>query len=317
MNESYLVCHRLVKFLSVALPNHPEYFSSDPELVQLRSDSQAQLVDLLQYQEELSLLIDEMQYNIFVLQDKYILQDLEAEEKTQTPERPSGPSNNATSPNEKNKERQRQNPQGQNDQFEKTVAAVIARQEESEKIVQPSHDPSRRPKGGAATLSSSQTNPTSDDESWNVSPGGLDHFELLAEPPSPKAHAKAFVGRSEPKTKSRIPKLKQPPATLSRSARAKASAIYSPPRSTLPFSTNDPWPDEVATDPWNKEKRKSEEAHNDGKTLIERRLLEAQEQMRSEQFNRDFGEGHLVNVDASSNKRLLRHFKGCVRFFFD
>jgi hypothetical protein len=76
LTESYLVGSRLVKFLSVVLPTHPEYFSVDARLAALRHRSQEQLIELLQYMEELSLLIDEMQYN------KYILQDLTPEQKT-------------------------------------------------------------------------------------------------------------------------------------------------------------------------------------------------------------------------------------------
>jgi hypothetical protein len=76
LTESYLVGNRLVKFLPVVLPTHPGYFSPDIRLAALRNRSQGQLIELLQYMEELALLMDEMQYN------KYILQDLTPEEKT-------------------------------------------------------------------------------------------------------------------------------------------------------------------------------------------------------------------------------------------
>jgi hypothetical protein len=75
LTESYLVGNRLVKFLSVVLPTHIDYFTEEPRLVEFRNRSQAQLVELLQYMEELAMLIDEIEYN------KYILKDLTPEEK--------------------------------------------------------------------------------------------------------------------------------------------------------------------------------------------------------------------------------------------
>jgi hypothetical protein len=67
--ESYLVGNRLVTFLSVVLPTHPEYFAQDEQLTALRHHSESQLEELLQYMEELGLLIDELQYNRYILQD--------------------------------------------------------------------------------------------------------------------------------------------------------------------------------------------------------------------------------------------------------
>ena len=55
--------NRLVKFLSVVLPTHSDYFSNDANLAALRNRSQAQLVELLQYMEELAMLIDEIEYS--------------------------------------------------------------------------------------------------------------------------------------------------------------------------------------------------------------------------------------------------------------
>lgn len=69
MIESYLVGNRLFKFLSVVLPTHGEYFSGDPTLAALRSRSQSQLIVLLEYMEELELMIDEMEYNKYILKD--------------------------------------------------------------------------------------------------------------------------------------------------------------------------------------------------------------------------------------------------------
>lgn len=73
--ESYLVGNRLVKFLSIVLPTHPEYFSNAPNLQALRKRSQGQLVELLQYLEEVAIVIDELEYN------RYILRDLTPEEE--------------------------------------------------------------------------------------------------------------------------------------------------------------------------------------------------------------------------------------------
>ncbi|CAJ1957546.1 unnamed protein product [Cylindrotheca closterium] len=69
VSEAYLVGNRLVKFLSVVLPTHNEYLSQDPELTSCRIRSQEQLIDLLQYMEELSLIVDEIQYNLYILSD--------------------------------------------------------------------------------------------------------------------------------------------------------------------------------------------------------------------------------------------------------
>ena len=69
LQESYLVGNRLVKFLSVVLPTHDEYLCPDASLAAMRQKSQAHLIELLQYMEELALLIDEMQYNKYILQD--------------------------------------------------------------------------------------------------------------------------------------------------------------------------------------------------------------------------------------------------------
>ena len=58
--------NRLVKFMSRVLPTHKDYFSADPRLIQMRVDSQSQLIELLQYLEELALIIDEEEYQEFI-----------------------------------------------------------------------------------------------------------------------------------------------------------------------------------------------------------------------------------------------------------
>ena len=66
LQEPYLVGNRLVKFLSMVLPTHPEYFEGSPAL---RLQSQEQLVRLLEYLEQLSRIIDELTYNKHTLRD--------------------------------------------------------------------------------------------------------------------------------------------------------------------------------------------------------------------------------------------------------
>ena len=63
MVESYLIGNRLFKFLSIVLPTHNDYFSPDEKLSSLRMKSQNQLIELLEYMEELEVMIDEMEYN--------------------------------------------------------------------------------------------------------------------------------------------------------------------------------------------------------------------------------------------------------------
>jgi hypothetical protein len=69
MIESYLIGNRLFKFLSVVLPTHQDYFTPQPKLANLRVRSQNQLIELLEYMEELELMIDEMEYNSYILTD--------------------------------------------------------------------------------------------------------------------------------------------------------------------------------------------------------------------------------------------------------
>mmetsp|Transcript_15778 Transcript_15778/g.18044 ORF Transcript_15778/g.18044 Transcript_15778/m.18044 type:complete len:624 (-) Transcript_15778:73-1944(-) len=67
--ESYLIGNRLFKFLSVVLPTHNQYFSPEPKLTSLRDRSEVQLIELLEYMDELELMIDEMEYNRYILND--------------------------------------------------------------------------------------------------------------------------------------------------------------------------------------------------------------------------------------------------------
>jgi hypothetical protein len=67
LTESYLIGNRLIKFLSTVLPTHKDYLN--PNLSALRSQSQGQLVQLLQYMEQLALIIDEEELNRYILSD--------------------------------------------------------------------------------------------------------------------------------------------------------------------------------------------------------------------------------------------------------
>lgn len=66
LTDAYLVGNRLVKFVSRVLPTHKDYFSNDKVLVELRCQSQSQLVQLLQYLEEVAFIIDEGEYEAFI-----------------------------------------------------------------------------------------------------------------------------------------------------------------------------------------------------------------------------------------------------------
>jgi hypothetical protein len=66
LTDAYLVGNRLVKFVSTVLPTHKDYFSNDELLVELRCQSQSQLVQLLQYLEEVAFIIDEGEYEAFI-----------------------------------------------------------------------------------------------------------------------------------------------------------------------------------------------------------------------------------------------------------
>ena len=67
--ECYLIGTRLFKFLGTVLPTHPQYFSSEPRLEALRNNSESQLMTLLEYIEEMELMIDEMEYSRYILND--------------------------------------------------------------------------------------------------------------------------------------------------------------------------------------------------------------------------------------------------------
>jgi hypothetical protein len=52
------------------LPTHKDYFSNDELLMELRCQSQSQLVQLLRYLEELALVLDEVEYQAFIQEDQ-------------------------------------------------------------------------------------------------------------------------------------------------------------------------------------------------------------------------------------------------------
>jgi len=69
LRETYVIGHRLVKFLCQVLPNHENYFSEESHIWELRTNSQEQLVQLLQFLEVLAEQIDEEEYNNFIISD--------------------------------------------------------------------------------------------------------------------------------------------------------------------------------------------------------------------------------------------------------
>ena len=80
MVDSYIISNRLFKFLADILPNHKNYWDGDPGLEELRLKSESQLKAVLQFIDELELMIDEMEYN------KYIMNDLAREVDAYTAE---------------------------------------------------------------------------------------------------------------------------------------------------------------------------------------------------------------------------------------
>ena len=100
LTESYLIGNRLIKFLSTVLPTHKDYFN--PNCAAARSNSQGQLVQLLQYMEQLALIIDEGELNRCILSDLSQVTDgspVPPSNKTappQTPPPPSGRRKSAT-----------------------------------------------------------------------------------------------------------------------------------------------------------------------------------------------------------------------------
>mmetsp|Transcript_21274 Transcript_21274/g.32734 ORF Transcript_21274/g.32734 Transcript_21274/m.32734 type:complete len:742 (-) Transcript_21274:45-2270(-) len=69
LKETYVIGHRLVKFLCQVLPAHEHYYSDEPHIWELRKNSQEQLVRLLQYLDVLAEQIDEEEYNKFIISD--------------------------------------------------------------------------------------------------------------------------------------------------------------------------------------------------------------------------------------------------------
>jgi len=64
--EAYLVGNRLCRFLSNVLPTHPDYWSSDPEIVSNRSKSHSQLVELMYFVKRLAVMIDEEEHQSYI-----------------------------------------------------------------------------------------------------------------------------------------------------------------------------------------------------------------------------------------------------------
>lgn len=64
--EAYLVGNRLCRFLSNVLPTHPDYWSSDPEIVANRTKSHSQLVELMYFVKQLAVMIDEDEHQSYI-----------------------------------------------------------------------------------------------------------------------------------------------------------------------------------------------------------------------------------------------------------
>lgn len=350
VSESYLVGNRLVKFLSVVLPTHKEYFSNDPELIQCRVRSQEQLIDLLQYMEELALIVDEIQYNL------YILQDLKPAKKSNSGDWTESTAND-TSMESMASEMSTQN------HFEQRIAAVVSASEtKPSKLAKPepkTFTPSKRPQqnfqdmsfeddlfGGSddfdddfdirsndfsfqADFSSFGNN--NDDYWFSKAQGSQHRADWFAESQntSYNSHNTSFTtptsnrytttaqsapGRSNGfnTTPTRIPKMKPPRSAPPRELMQQSfpTEFDVPPPST---TTNTP------ASPNRKASLLDDDTLPAPKSKIEERLEQA------ERMQKDFNNMESVNrrqpreeaLTVTTNKRLLHHFKGCVRFLGD
>jgi hypothetical protein len=62
LEESYLMGNRLIKFLSIVLPTHENYYSKDPSIVKLRIKSQNDLSHVRSQMEDIALMLDHKIY---------------------------------------------------------------------------------------------------------------------------------------------------------------------------------------------------------------------------------------------------------------
>jgi hypothetical protein len=331
--------------LSVVLPTHKEYYSNDPAfLVLCRGRSQEQLIDLLQYMEELALIVDQIQYN------SYILQDLKPAKKSNSGDWTESTAND-TSLESMTSET------GPHHHLEQRIAAVVAASETdaSSTHAKPSlHKsyPSKPQKfqdmsfeddlfddtdefeddfdirSADFSFQADFSNFDNNDDYWfsktqnsrneadwfseNQHASFTTHNTSFTTPTSNRHSNTTRTPRSAPArsnglntTPTRIPKMKPP-----RSA---------PPRDLMQqsFPVEFDIPSSSATSSPN---RKSSLLDDDTlpapKSKIEERLE------RAELLQNDFRHMELVNrrqpredtlTTMNSNKRLLQHFKGCVR----
>jgi hypothetical protein len=85
--EAYLVGRRLCKFLSKVLPTHQDYFVETAELNRLRTNSQAQLAELLPYLDQLERVIDEDEHQQYI---RHVLGTDDDEEEEESDEEEQG-----------------------------------------------------------------------------------------------------------------------------------------------------------------------------------------------------------------------------------
>ena len=265
----------------------------------MRHRSQAQLVELLQYMEELSLLMDEMQYN------KYILQDLTPEEKNYLSELAGGGTDDVdttltiTASEDSNSDKENDNRVS----MEQRVAQVIK--------TQASHDQDEEQSYKQHVASElAQKDAQQEQPAWTAS----FHDDQPTQAPTPTSRIDLLL--EEPKTS--IPKLKKPPATLPRSIRAQSMvsplpSAYAdpydpskPPQKPTPSASKNPLGENLGV------RSKIEERWDEAR--IRRELEDEWNHSRRrlvDTYDRD-DEGSLM-IANSSSKRLLQHFKGCVK----
>jgi hypothetical protein len=303
VSEAYLVGKRLVKFLSVVLPTHSEYASGSPVLVEKRIRSQEQLIDLLQFMEELALIVDEIQYNL------YILQDL-------TPKSSSGDWTESTA-----NETSLSSSYSTENSFEQRVAAVVsAAEQDQSKPAKQQHPQSTVSKKLSEEEDffadfDTQTadfsfpasfadfdSPTDDWFSELEKETKDDWFldEALFESPQREAQQ---TFRSAQRTSTRIPNLKPPRSAPPR---------YTAQKPQFPVDFDEP---SVALSVEHSLNRSHSLLDKDEAPLSKTKIEERWERSQEELAYLETRNEEQDSLNRNSNKRILRHFQGCKKLF--
>lgn len=317
VSEAYLVGNRLVKFLSVVLPTHEEYLSENPNLTQRRARSQEQLVDLLQYMEELALILDEIQYNLYILND---LTPLSTSKTTNSFDWTESTANE-TSLEESNCSDKEDNKTLQDvNVLQKRVAAVLTAAEneifqddffneaEDDFDIQSTDFSFQASFADFDFESSNDDNmwPSPERESWQ-NQNNNDWFlpsetknTACSKLDKPQRNVAKHTTTTPAKdTKHSIPKVKPP-----RSA---------PPRSLVRLMTS---PTQQIFYPEVSVSKKNDSLLDSEPFPVPMSKIEGRFE-RAAKLQQDEGDYEVMDGSSEQNKRLLKHFKGCVRFLLD